>query len=226
MQKPPTKVIMAISKGSHLLLDRLLGLFLGDTEATGVEKCEVLLPFPLKLHATKHRTQFSFAARAAGDDNTTESGSSSDPKPTAADSDQFESRLSEPVADGLKVEFGFSPYSERVNGRIAMLGLAALLLVELATGKSVVNYHTPAIVFIQVYFVAAVAALYVKYEKEKTLLLVHIQQRSKGLACLSLPSIFRHSIRRQVQVCCYMVLGCSDVEDIKDMGRWDMDSVL
>ncbi|GAB4836518.1 hypothetical protein Ancab_001430 [Ancistrocladus abbreviatus] len=75
--------------------------------------------------------------------------------------------LVEPVSDGLKVEFGFSPYSERVNGRIAGLGLAALLLVELATGKSVINYHTPAVVFIQVYFVAAVSALYLKYEKER-----------------------------------------------------------
>ncbi|XP_059291314.1 uncharacterized protein LOC132044806 [Lycium ferocissimum] len=75
--------------------------------------------------------------------------------------------LKEPVSEGLNVEFGFSPYSERVNGRIAMLGLSALLLVELATGKSVINYHTPAIVFIQVYFVAAVTAVYLKYEKEK-----------------------------------------------------------
>lgn len=75
--------------------------------------------------------------------------------------------LKEPVSEGLKVEFGFSSYSERVNGRIAMLGLTALLLVELATGKSVINYHTPAIVFIQIYFVAAVAAVYLKYEKEK-----------------------------------------------------------
>ncbi|CAN4090138.1 unnamed protein product [Withania somnifera] len=75
--------------------------------------------------------------------------------------------LKEPVSEGLNVEFGFSPYSERVNGRIAILGLTALLLVELATGKSVINYHTPAIVFIQVYFVAAVSALYLKFEKEK-----------------------------------------------------------
>ncbi|TMW83397.1 hypothetical protein EJD97_001842 [Solanum chilense] len=75
--------------------------------------------------------------------------------------------LKEPVSEGLPVEFGFSPFSERVNGRIAMLGLSALLLVELATGKSVINYHTPAIVFIQVYFVAAVAAVYLKNEKEK-----------------------------------------------------------
>lgn len=75
--------------------------------------------------------------------------------------------LKEPVSEGLKVEFGFSPYSERVNGRIAILGLTALFLVELATGQGVINYHTPSIVFIQVYFVAAVSAVYVKYEKEK-----------------------------------------------------------
>ena len=74
--------------------------------------------------------------------------------------------LKEPVSGGLKVDFGFSPYSERVNGRIAILGLGALLLVELATGQSVIRYHSPAIIFIQVYFVAAVPALYVKYEKE------------------------------------------------------------
>ncbi|KAH6770781.1 FKBP-type peptidyl-prolyl cis-trans isomerase [Perilla frutescens var. hirtella] len=75
--------------------------------------------------------------------------------------------LKEPVSEGVNVEFGFSPYSERVNGRIAILGLTALFVVELATGQGVINYHTPAIVFIQVYFVATVAALYVKYEKEK-----------------------------------------------------------
>jgi hypothetical protein len=75
--------------------------------------------------------------------------------------------LKEPVSGGLKVDFGFSPYSERINGRIAILGLSALLLVELATGKSVINYHTPSIVLIQIYFVAAVAALFIKYEKER-----------------------------------------------------------
>ncbi|KAL8519039.1 hypothetical protein ACS0TY_010111 [Phlomoides rotata] len=75
--------------------------------------------------------------------------------------------LKEPVSEGLNVEFGFTPFSERVNGRIAILGLSALFLVELATGQGVLNYHTPSIVFIQVYFVAAVSAMYVKYEKEK-----------------------------------------------------------
>lgn len=75
--------------------------------------------------------------------------------------------LKEAVSGGLKVELGFSPYSERINGRIAGLGLMALLLVELATGKSVLNYHTPSVVFLQIYFVAAVSAMFVKIEKEK-----------------------------------------------------------
>lgn len=75
--------------------------------------------------------------------------------------------LKDPVSGGLKVDFGFSPYSERLNGRLAGLGLAALLLVELGTGKSTINYHTPAIVFLQVYFMTAACALYAKYEKEK-----------------------------------------------------------
>ncbi|XP_022133568.1 uncharacterized protein LOC111006119 [Momordica charantia] len=75
--------------------------------------------------------------------------------------------LKEAVSGGLKVEFGFSPFSERINGWIAILGISALVLVELATGKGVINYHTPAIILIQVYFVAAVAAVYVKFEKEK-----------------------------------------------------------
>lgn len=71
------------------------------------------------------------------------------------------------MSGGLKVDFGFSPYSESINGRIAILGLTALVAVELATGKAVIKYHTPAIVLIQVYFVAAVSALFVKYEKER-----------------------------------------------------------
>lgn len=75
--------------------------------------------------------------------------------------------LKEAVSGGVKVELGFSPYSERLNGRLAILGLTALLLVELATGKSVINYHTPSIILTQLYFVAAVSAIYVKVEKEK-----------------------------------------------------------
>ncbi|XP_076900109.1 uncharacterized protein LOC143554145 [Bidens hawaiensis] len=75
--------------------------------------------------------------------------------------------LKEPTSGGLKVDFGFSPYSERMNGRVAALGLAALVLVELATGESVIKYHSPSIIFIQVYFVAAATAIYCKVEKEK-----------------------------------------------------------
>lgn len=75
--------------------------------------------------------------------------------------------LKEPVSGGLKVELGFSKFSERLNGRVAILGLTALLLVELATGKSVVNYHTPGTVLIQFYFMAALTAIYVKFQKEK-----------------------------------------------------------
>lgn len=75
--------------------------------------------------------------------------------------------LKEPVSEGLVVGFGFNPYSERINGRAAMLGLMALLLVEMATGKSLVRYHTPPIVFVQLYFVAAASAVYVKFVKER-----------------------------------------------------------
>jgi hypothetical protein len=75
--------------------------------------------------------------------------------------------LKEAVSGGLKVELGFSKYSEKLNGKLAILGWAALLLVELATGKGVLNYHTPGTVIIQLYFVAAVTAIYVKFQKEK-----------------------------------------------------------
>ncbi|XP_073136085.1 uncharacterized protein [Henckelia pumila] len=75
--------------------------------------------------------------------------------------------LKEAVSEGLSVEFGFSSFAERIHGRLAILGLCALLSVELATGQGVISYHSPAIIFIQLYFVAAVSALYVKYEKEK-----------------------------------------------------------
>lgn len=75
--------------------------------------------------------------------------------------------LKEPVSGGMKVDFGFSPYTERLNGRLAGLGLAALLLVELGSGKSLLSYHAPPILFIQIYFVASLSAIFIKYEKEK-----------------------------------------------------------
>ncbi|XP_043689298.1 uncharacterized protein LOC122640202 isoform X2 [Telopea speciosissima] len=75
--------------------------------------------------------------------------------------------LKEAVSEGLKVDFGFCPFTERLNGRLAALGLVALLLVELGSGKSLISYHSPAVVFIQVYSIAAASAVYVKYQKEK-----------------------------------------------------------
>jgi len=68
---------------------------------------------------------------------------------------------------GAPVEFGFTAYSERLNGALAALGLAALLLVELGSGQALVKYHQPATLFLQAYTVAAAAALFVKYEKER-----------------------------------------------------------
>ncbi|WOL14870.1 hypothetical protein Cni_G23652 [Canna indica] len=71
------------------------------------------------------------------------------------------------AAGGVAVEAGFTPYSERLNGRLAGLGLLALLLVELGSGKGLLQYHTPAVIFIQIYTVAAAGALFIKFEKEK-----------------------------------------------------------
>lgn len=76
--------------------------------------------------------------------------------------------LREPVASGgVTVEAGFTPYSERLNGRLAGLGLAALLLVELGAGQGLLRYHSPAIIFIQIYTVAAAGTLFIKFDKEK-----------------------------------------------------------
>ncbi|CAN6301318.1 unnamed protein product [Urochloa humidicola] len=68
---------------------------------------------------------------------------------------------------GAPVEFGFTAYSERLNGAMAALGLAAVLLVELGSGQALVKYHQPATLFLQAYTVASAAALFVKYEKER-----------------------------------------------------------
>jgi len=68
---------------------------------------------------------------------------------------------------GAPVEFGFTAYSERLNGALAAVGLAAVLLVELGSGQALVKYHQPATLFLQAYTIAAAAALFVKYEKER-----------------------------------------------------------
>lgn len=75
--------------------------------------------------------------------------------------------LQEPMSDGLEVALGFNSYTERLNGRFAGLGLAAMLLVELATGGSFLKYHDISTLSTQLYALLAAAALFVKYEKEK-----------------------------------------------------------
>ncbi|KAG0453529.1 hypothetical protein HPP92_024833 [Vanilla planifolia] len=76
--------------------------------------------------------------------------------------------LREAVAGGgVKVEVGFTPYSERLNGWAAVLGLAALLLVEIGSGKGILSYHEPPVLFIQIYTIVTLAALFIKFEKER-----------------------------------------------------------
>ncbi|CAA6654855.1 unnamed protein product [Spirodela intermedia] len=76
-------------------------------------------------------------------------------------------REGRPPRSGAEGRLGFTPYSEHLNGRLAALGLAALVLVELGSGKSLLSFHTPAVIFIQIYTVAAASALFVKFEKER-----------------------------------------------------------
>ncbi|KAI5083568.1 hypothetical protein GOP47_0003311 [Adiantum capillus-veneris] len=75
--------------------------------------------------------------------------------------------LKDPVSDGLLIELGFNSYTERINGRFAALGLAAFLLVELASGSSFLKYHESSVIGLQAYFMLSVAAIFIKYEKEK-----------------------------------------------------------
>ncbi|KAJ6720349.1 UPF0041 BRAIN PROTEIN 44-RELATED [Salix viminalis] len=135
--------------------------------------------FPNQIPRAKH----CFTTLATADDN--KPGTTQEPwvKPGSEYDDQFERWLPRPDSDteagqarkqsSGKLRKG-NPHpgqgqecTRSLYGRVAILGLSALLLVKLATGKSVLNYHRPAIVLIQIYFVTAVTALYVKYEKEK-----------------------------------------------------------
>ncbi|CAI7908408.1 unnamed protein product, partial [Closterium sp. NIES-53] len=76
--------------------------------------------------------------------------------------------LKDPMSDGLPVLLGFSSYTERLSGRLAAIGLAALVSVELASGSSILEYHDGATLAVQVYFLLGLGALYVKYEKDKS----------------------------------------------------------
>eukprot|EP00270_Netrium_digitus_P017092 TRINITY_DN621_c0_g1_i1.p1 TRINITY_DN621_c0_g1~~TRINITY_DN621_c0_g1_i1.p1 ORF type:complete len:181 (+),score=25.11 TRINITY_DN621_c0_g1_i1:30-572(+) len=75
--------------------------------------------------------------------------------------------LEEPQAERLPVALGFTPYAEKLNGRMAALGLLALLSVELATGGSILEFHDAATVGLQIYFLLGVGAIFVKVQKEK-----------------------------------------------------------
>ena len=68
---------------------------------------------------------------------------------------------------GLPVSLGFNAYTERLNAKFATIGLVAILLVELATGGSLLAYHDGATLGVQFYFVLGCAAIFVKLEKEK-----------------------------------------------------------
>ncbi|CAI5512538.1 unnamed protein product [Closterium sp. Naga37s-1] len=69
--------------------------------------------------------------------------------------------LKDPMSDGLPVSLGFSAYTERLSGRLAAIGLAALVSVELASGSSILEYHDGATIAVQVYFLLGLGALYV-----------------------------------------------------------------
>jgi hypothetical protein len=49
--------------------------------------------------------------------------------------------LQEPAVNGVPLSLGFTPYAENLNGQLALLGLGALLSVELYSGGSFVNFH-------------------------------------------------------------------------------------
>lgn len=77
------------------------------------------------------------------------------------------SPIEEPKSDGLVISLGFNPYSERLHGRLAILGLVALLSVELASGTGIFKYHDGSILGVQIYFILAATAVFVKVEKER-----------------------------------------------------------
>ncbi|BAC89384.1 chlorophyll a/b-binding protein [Gloeobacter violaceus] len=48
--------------------------------------------------------------------------------------------MNNPNSTASEPKFGFNPYAELLNGRLAMIGFAAALVVELATGKGVLSF--------------------------------------------------------------------------------------
>lgn len=76
--------------------------------------------------------------------------------------------LQDPVSEGLTVQPGFTAYAERLHGRMALLGLAALLSVELYSGKGLLQFHDSATLTVQLYVVISASAVFVKSELNKT----------------------------------------------------------
>ena len=46
----------------------------------------------------------------------------------------------QPIETEVKYQFGWSSYSEKTNGRFAMLGFLAIILIELFSHKSFLNW--------------------------------------------------------------------------------------
>ncbi|AGY60416.1 chlorophyll a/b-binding protein [Gloeobacter kilaueensis] len=48
--------------------------------------------------------------------------------------------MNDDFTSSTRPQFGFTPYAELLNGRLAMIGFAAALLIEVATGKGVLHF--------------------------------------------------------------------------------------
>ncbi|GAQ87519.1 hypothetical protein KFL_003580120 [Klebsormidium nitens] len=75
--------------------------------------------------------------------------------------------LQEPAVNGVPLSLGFAPYAEILNGQLALLGLGALLSVELYTGGALVNFHEGGTIGTQAYFILGLSAMLIKFQKEK-----------------------------------------------------------
>eukprot|EP00243_Klebsormidium_subtile_P003713 TRINITY_DN17303_c0_g1_i1.p1 TRINITY_DN17303_c0_g1~~TRINITY_DN17303_c0_g1_i1.p1 ORF type:complete len:201 (-),score=24.32 TRINITY_DN17303_c0_g1_i1:229-831(-) len=75
--------------------------------------------------------------------------------------------LQEPAVNGVPLSLGFAPYAEILNGQLALLGLGALLSVELYTGGSLVNFHEGGTIGTQAYFILGLSAMLIKFHKER-----------------------------------------------------------
>jgi hypothetical protein len=63
----------------------------------------------------------------------------SKPAASTPSSDTALSDTQKPAADSTPA-FGWTTYAERINGRFAMVGFVALLLLELVTGQTFIRW--------------------------------------------------------------------------------------